>query len=160
MIETLIVDGYNIIHAIPELENELNRNLMSARNMLAAALGRYQLREKSIREIYVVYDGKGTGGREIEDKGLIKNVYTPKDSSADSEIVDILKNMKKLNKTAVLSRDNFVINHARVMGANILSVNSFCKKIAIVKKAPRATELSEDEKESITKELKRIWGVK
>ena len=160
MIETLIVDGYNIIHAIPEIENELNRDLMSARNALAATLRKYQLHEKSIREIYVVYDGVGEAGQDIEDLGLIKNVYTSKDSSADSEIVNILKNMKKLSKTAVLSRDNFVINHARAMGADILSINSFSKKIAREDMAPRAAELSEDEKESINKELKKIWGIK
>lgn len=160
MTETLIVDGYNIIHAIPEIENELNKNLMSARNALEAALRKYQLSEKSIQRIYIVYDGKGVGGQDIEDMGLIKNIYTSKDSSADDEIVNILKNMKKLNKTAVLSRDNFVINHAKSLGADVLSINSFCKKIKGPKKISRPAELSEDEKNTINKELKRMWGIR
>ena len=66
MVDTLIVDGYNIIHAIPELENELNESLMSARRALSEALSRYQAGERSIKKIYVAYDSKdGTGDRTI-----------------------------------------------------------------------------------------------
>jgi len=160
MIDTLIVDGYNIIHAIPEIENELNKDLISARKALEAALKRYQIGEKSICRIYVVYDGKGESGQDIEDMGLVKNIYTSKGVSADAEIVNMLKSAKGLNKTAVLSRDNFVINHTRAMGANVLSVNSFAKKIAGKRRSFGAAELSEDEKASINQELKKMWGIK
>jgi predicted RNA-binding protein with PIN domain len=159
MTEILIVDGYNIIHAIPEIENKLDRNLMSARSALEAALRKYQLNEKSIREIYIVYDGNGFSGRDVEDMGLVKNIYTSKDSDADNEIVNILKNMKKLNKTMVFSRDNFVINHARAMGADVLSINSFRKKMAGKSGPSRAAELSEGEKAIINRELKAKWGI-
>lgn len=160
MTEILIVDGYNIIHAIPEIENELNKDLICARKALEAALRRYQAGEKSIRRIYVVYDGKGEFGQNIEDMGLIKNVYTSKEVSADAEIVNMLKSAKGLNKTAVLSRDNFVINHARAMGANVLPVSNFARKIAEKKRSFDAAQLSEDEKASINQELKRIWRIK
>ncbi len=160
MTETLIVDGYNIIHAIPEIENELNKDLVSARKALEAALRKYQVSEKSICRIYVVYDGKGEFGHDIEDMGLIKNIYTSRGVSADAEIVNMLKSANGLNKTAVLSRDNFVINHARAMGANVLSVNSFFKKITGKKRFLRSAELSEGEKADINQELKRMWGIK
>src|SRR3989338_2501055 len=122
MVDTLIVDGYNIIHAIPELENELNESLMSARRALSEALSRYQAGERSIKKIYVAYDSKdGTG--DIEDMGLVKNIYAPKNSNADKEIVSMLKAAKNPKRIAVLSRDNFVINNARAMGVDILSLN-------------------------------------
>lgn len=159
MVETLIVDGYNIIHAVPEIENELNKNLMSARNALEAALRVYMAAERSIRRIYVVYDGKGEYGPDVEDKGVVKNVYTAKNTSADIEIVNILKKIKNTGRVAVLSMDNFVVNHARAMGVDILLINVFCKKIAKTRGSAEVAGLSEGEKDSITKELKKIWGI-
>lgn len=159
MVDTLIVDGYNIIHAIPELENELDKSLMSARRALTGALLRYQAFERSIRRIYVAYDSKdGTG--DIEDTGLVKNIYAPKASSADNEIVKMLKSAGNPRKIAVLSKDNFVVNHARAMGADILSVNEFLKKIRTAKKQAGRPHLSDEEKDDITRELKKIWNIK
>ncbi len=159
MVNTLIVDGYNIIYAIPELENELNKSLMSARRALSEALSRYQAGERSIKRIYVAYDSRDGIG-DIEDMGLVKNVYAPKASNADSEIVKMLKVAGDLKKIAVLSKDNFVINHARAMGAEILSLNKFLKKITTAKKGASRQRLSEEEREGITRELKRIWNIK
>lgn len=158
MTEILIVDGYNIIHSIPEIEDNLDRDLMSARKALEAALRQYQLRERSIRSICVVYDGKGASGRDVEDAGLIKNIYTSRGTSADEEIVNMLKNSGRPDRTAVLSRDNFVVNHARAMGVDVLSVESFRKKIS-GKRHLRVVELSEEEKTSINKDLRRMWGI-
>lgn len=158
MIETLIVDGYNIIHTIPELENELNKDLMSARRALTEVLRRYQARERSIKKIYVIYDGKGSG-EDIEDLGLIKNIYTPRHSDADKEIVRLLKNASNPKRIAVLSRDNFVINHIRAMGAVVLSPDAFTKKLHKTKKINSASGLKETEKEDINRELRKIWGV-
>ena len=159
MVDTLIVDGYNIIHAIPELENELNESLMSARRALSEALSRYQAGERSIKKIYVAYDSKdGTG--DIEDMGLVKNIYAPKNSNADKEIVSMLKAAKNPKRIAVLSRDNFVINHARAMGVDILSLNKFLKKITTAKKGNSRQRLSDEDKDEITRELKNIWNIK
>jgi len=159
MIEVLIVDGYNIIHAIPELENELSKSLMSARHALSEALSRYQAGERSIKKIYIAYDSKdGTG--DIEDMGLVKNIYAPKNSNADKEIVNMLKNAGNPKRIAVLSKDNFVTNHARAMGASVLSLNKFLKKITTAKKSFVRPRLSDEEKDEITGELKRVWGIK
>ncbi|MBU4377179.1 MAG: NYN domain-containing protein [Candidatus Omnitrophica bacterium] len=159
MVDTLIVDGYNIIHALPELESELEKSLMSSRRALTEALKRYQAGERSIKRIYVVYDSKeGTG--DIEDLGLVKNLYAPKGSSADSEIVRILKSAKSLKKTAVFSKDNFVINHARSMGADILPVDKFLRKIRSAKNTAKCHVLSEEAKEEINRELRKVWRIK
>ncbi|MFH0839864.1 MAG: NYN domain-containing protein [Candidatus Omnitrophota bacterium] len=159
MIDTLIVDGYNIIHALPELESELAKSLMSSRRALTEALKRYQAGERSIKRIYVVYDSKeGTG--DIEDLGLVKNLYAPKGSSADSEIVRILKGAKSLKKTAVFSKDNFVINHARSMGADVLPVDKFLRKTRSSKNTAKCRVLSEESKEEINRELRKIWNIK
>ena len=159
MTEILIVDGYNIIHSIPELERELGKSLKNARDALHQALLKYQTLERSIKRIYVVYDSKNSSEGEMEDLGLVKNIYTPSSRSADNEIVALLKNAKKPSRISVLSRDNFVTNHTRAMGANILSPDEFCKKISKREKLLREGGLSQEEKANITKELKKIWKI-
>lgn len=159
MIDTLIVDGYNIIYALPELESELDKSLVSARLALANLLQRYQGGERSIKRIYVVYDSReGAGG--MEDLGLVKNLYASKEGSADSEIVRILKRAGSGKRIAVLSRDNFVINHTRSMGADILPIGDFLRKVRKTKEKTAAGALSEEEKKEINRDLARAWNIK
>jgi predicted RNA-binding protein with PIN domain len=160
MIEILIVDGYNAIHSIPELENELDKSLMSARAALTCLLLDYQQKSRSIKEIYVVYDSKTDLTSHMENIGIVKNIYTARSSNADQEIVSIIKNSNKPAKIAVLSRDNFVINHARAMGANVMPLSDFSKKIAMAKTYKGKSPLSDSEKDEITRELKKFWGIK
>lgn len=159
MTETLLVDGYNAIHTIPELEILLNKSLDDARRALKKMLHQYQNTEKSIKRIYVIYDSKGSKENRIEDLGFVKNIYVSSVSNADQKIVSILKNAKKPEKIAVLSRDNFVINHAKAMGANILSIEAFCKKIIKRERQAERPKISEEQKEEINEELKKMWGI-
>ena len=160
MIETLIVDGYNIIHAIPQLETELDGALKNARAALEKTLRSYQATERSIKRIYVIYDSKNRGGVETEDLGLVKNIYASSEGNADGEIVSMLKNASRPERIAVLSRDNFVINHARAIGANVLSVESFHGKITKHQRRSKMVSMSKEQKEKINKELKKVWGIK
>lgn len=57
--ETLIVDGYNIIYKVPELEKLLDKSLETARAGLEGMLERYRAKQRSVGRIYIVYDGKG-----------------------------------------------------------------------------------------------------
>jgi len=170
MIETLVVDGYNIIHAIPELEAKLDESLKSARGALEKTLRQYQATERSIKCAYVVYDSRRSEKNEIEieDLGFVKNIYASSKSNADGEIVSLLKNIDRPARVAVLSKDNFVINHTRIMGAHVLSVGAFHKKITKHKRRTNEAKISEEQKEKISEEqkekinqeLKRIWAIK
>ncbi len=159
LIETLIVDGYNIIYAIPELERKLDENLKSARSALKEALSRYQATEKSIKRIYIIYDSRSGEGKHIEDLGLIKNIYTSSESNADREIVSLTQDIKKPGRVAVLSKDNFVVNHARANGVNVLAVDTFYKKINKDRKHVSKAGMSEEEKYRINRELRKVWGI-
>lgn len=160
MIEVLIVDGYNVIHAVPALEHSLKCSLKKARSLLEEALRQYQSKEKSIKRVYVVYDSRANTEKRLEDLGLIKNIFVSSSSNADSEIVSLLKSASKTSNIAVLSRDNFVMNHTRAMGANILPIDAFCRKLPRHDRAERKTEIDESEKEEINRELRRLWGIK
>lgn len=157
MTETLIVDGYNVIYADNRLQKELDKSLMEARRALEKSLRDFQAKQKSIKTIFVVYDSRINNQSEIEDLGLVKNIFVSSAGSADEKIVSILKNLKRPERAAVLSKDNFVMNHARAMGVPILSVGTFFKKITKLSKKEEEVDLTHDAKEKINRELKGIW---
>ncbi|MBN1872480.1 MAG: NYN domain-containing protein [Candidatus Omnitrophica bacterium] len=159
MTDTLIVDGYNIMRSIPELDRAMDIDLRGARKMLEFYLLRYSSRERSIKRIYIVYDGKDSINGGAEDAGMIKNIFSPSSSNADREIVNLLKKTERPDRVAVLSRDNFVINHTRVMGARPVPMAIFKKKISDGEHRFKNEPIDEGLKHKINLELKKLWGL-
>jgi hypothetical protein len=99
MQEYLIVDGYNIINAWPELKEVFKENIEAARDKLIEIMAGYQA-YKGIRVI-IVFDGhlvKGnTGTHEMVDG--VQVVYTKEHETADSYIE---KNVKIMAKRALV----------------------------------------------------------
>lgn len=99
MQEYLIVDGYNIINAWPELKEVFKENIEAARDKLIEIMAGYQA-YKGIRVI-IVFDGhlvKGnTGTQEMVDG--VQVVYTKEHETADSYIE---KNVKIMAKRALV----------------------------------------------------------
>jgi len=70
---TLILDGYNVIHAVPELARHLDRSLQSAREALVRLCQAYRARRGDIGRLYVVFDGRDAqafGSPEPQDGGV------------------------------------------------------------------------------------------
>ena len=60
---TIIVDGYNVIHAVPALARRLDQSLEAAREALLEACRAYRARRGDIARLYVVFDGdEAVGG--------------------------------------------------------------------------------------------------
>ena len=55
--KVLIVDGYNAIHKIPEVDDLLDESLEDARNAITDLAREYQRRHGGIAEVHVVFDG-------------------------------------------------------------------------------------------------------
>ncbi len=159
MITTLIVDGYNIIHAIPELERACDRSLEHARLALEELLRVYQRSARSIERIYVIYDSKGPLGYQMEDHGLVKKIFVHAKQNADGEIVALLKNATSPARIAVLSEDNFVINHTRTMGARLLPLEEFIRKVSRPHTPKRSSSLDRDTIHEINRELRKHYGI-
>ena len=53
---TLILDGYHVIHAVPELARHLDRSLQSAREALVRLCRAYRARRGDIGRLYEVFN--------------------------------------------------------------------------------------------------------
>ena len=123
---TLIIDGYNVIHAIPQLEEMLDESLEAARAGLVQFMSDFNKSRKDINRTYVVFDGKAELYDEEEHAaaGIIV-IYTRKGTDADKKIVDIIREAPEPADITVVSNDNFVYNNSRALGARVKSVEEF-----------------------------------
>jgi predicted RNA-binding protein with PIN domain len=121
--KTLVIDGYNVIHAIPELEEMLDESLQAARAGLAQFASGLKGSRKDVERVYIVFDGKGEEGDEEESAGDgVTALYTKKGKDADSKIMELIKDAKNPSDITVISNDNFVYNNTRSLGARVKTV--------------------------------------
>jgi len=128
--EYLLVDGYNIIYASPEMAALAKDDLKAARDTLIDTLVNFQgfRREKVI----LVFDAyKVPGGREhVEDRGGLVIIYTKEAETADQYIEKAAHEIGKKYKVTVATSD--AIEQVIVMsaGAIRMSARNFLEEIA------------------------------
>lgn len=156
--KTFILDGYNVIFAVPELERLTETSLEAARDGLFHFCDRFCRGRGDIRRIHIVFDGKSQfESRTSDSYGYLDVQYSATGQSADEVIVELLDQMKALKSITVVSNDNYVRNHARVYGTNIMHVEEFYGLVHGAAKDSSSAEesLSEAECESITEAYRR-----
>ena len=124
---TLILDGYNVAHAVPEVARHLDGSLQVARDTLVRLCQAYQARRGDIGKIYVVFDGRDAeifGSRE-QTQGGVTVLFSQKPEEADQRILRVIEAAKGPGRCVVVSNDNEVSNNARAFGASVLSVQQF-----------------------------------
>lgn len=127
--EYLIVDGYNIIHAWPELKEITNYNLENARIKLLDILCNYQ-GYKNI-EIIVVFDAykvKGNAGQVIHYNN-IDVVYTKEAETADHFIERVTNQLAKNYLIKVATSD--FLEQLIVLGKGAVRISAKELKIEI-----------------------------
>jgi len=127
----MILDGYNVIHAVPELAQHMDRSLQSAREALVRLCQEYRLRRGDIERLYVVFDGRdayASGSPEQHD-GSVTVCFAQKPEEADERILRVIEAERGRSRCVVVSNDNEVFNNARAFGARVMSVQEFYKKV-------------------------------
>jgi len=120
--KVLIVDGYNAIHKIPEMDDLLDESLEDARNAITDLAREYQHRHGGIAEVHVVFDGRD------EYIGLSSNKPNQVFSGTgegDRSIIRLAQDKSKKFHVIVVSDDNRVGNSSRAAGATVISVKKF-----------------------------------
>jgi predicted RNA-binding protein with PIN domain len=105
--DTLLVDGYNIIGAWPELQNLKKHNLASARDLLVEKMAEYQA--YSGMKVIVVFDAHLSQG--IEKKYANYNVeviFTRENETADEHIERLVKQLKTIKSSVYVATSDFV----------------------------------------------------
>ncbi len=117
----LLVDGYNVIHRLPDLEPSLAEGLQNARNQLALRVAAWS-REHPGVECLIVFDGDidRAGGRGAERIAGVRCVYSLEAHGGDAELVRRVREFKgRKSDITVVSDDNFVGNNCRAHGATV-----------------------------------------
>ena len=127
--DKIIVDGYNVIFAWPELKELAHSNLDAACDSLVETLSKYQAVIKG--EITVVFDAYRVKGHATEKKTLggVKIIYTKEDQTADQYIERLTNSLAKKEKVSVVTNDGperlITIGH----GCRLISSEYFKTKI-------------------------------
>lgn len=160
----LIIDGYNAISKIPELEAKKDNSLEAARLSFIKMLKDFMAQKDIFDKIFVVFDSKERElGIRRHSYGNVEVLFTTIDKDADSVIVDMLRKASGKDNISVSSDDNFVRNHAKGFGRDVISIKEL-KGIMLKKKGFRRKikekDLEGDRIKDINEELKRHWGLK
>lgn len=164
----LVIDGYNVIHAIKEFELALDRGLKEARASLISFCVQALCVRRNIDKIFVVFDG--TSGFHCDEENphpKINILYTPTDEDADDRIIEILRSYTGKNQVTVVTNDNYVANNARSLSASVLSASEF-ERYAAPRNSQHpktsgnphsAPKISATAAKSITEEYKKFLGI-
>ena len=114
----LLVDGYNVVHRVPELEKSLDGGLQNARNRLALQVSNWSRAHPGV-ECVIVFDGEyqGSGSREERIAG-IRCIFSMRAHGGDAELIRFVRDHKgRKSDITVVSDDNNVGNNCRAHGA-------------------------------------------
>ncbi len=150
---TLVLDGYNVIHAVPEWVRALDRSLEASREALVAACQAYLARRGDIARLYVVFDGdrRSRGPHEVpersedtswdrgtvsgvsqETRGGVSVLFSRRPEDADERILQLIRADDGHSQFVIVSNDNYIFNNARVHGARVISAEEFYAQLQSV----------------------------
>jgi predicted RNA-binding protein with PIN domain len=161
----LLVDGYNVIHRVPELEKSLDGGLQNARNRLALQVSSWSRAHPGV-ECVIVFDGEyqGHGSREERIAG-IRCVFSMRAHGGDAELIRFVRDHKgRKPDITVVSDDNNVGNNCRAHGA-VVRPSGFILGVKAPRprgggKAPSEGKgLDRKAAAAIDEELKKKFGV-
>lgn len=160
----LFVDGYNVIHRVPELERSLAGGLQNARNQLGLRVAGWS-REHPGVECVIVFDGDfdASGGRDQRLAG-IRCVFSFTRHGGDDELIRLVRDSRGRGAAVtVVSDDNKVANNCRAHGASVRPSSSLMarKPVRAGKRAgdPRhGKDVDGKAAAAIDAELKKKWG--
>lgn len=103
--EYLIVDGYNVIFAWPELEDYKNTNLESARSRLIDTLANHAALTGI--QIIIVFDAHSVkyDRQRVENEHGLKVIYTEEGETADALIEKLIGNFTRHDTVYVVTSD-------------------------------------------------------
>ncbi len=150
-----LLDGYNIIHQMPD---PVPSKLENQRLMLVRFAERFLSTMSRNNKVIIVFDGQPAMGQP-EDIHLIKVLFSC-GQSADDKIKQIVHSAENPKVFVVVTDDRSIQKAVRLSGAKILAVKDFINKTQQLKSADstsRVEKISYVDEVRINEELKQIW---
>lgn len=164
MSKYLIIDGYNAINKIKILSEKRDLSLEASRLFFIQILKDFMAKKHIFDKAFIVFDSNQAQlGIRKDSYGKVEAIFATKDKDADRVIVDMLKKASSKDKITVSSDDNFIRNHVRVFGKDMISIREL-EDIIMLKKSPLRSKIRvkdlDNKAKDINEELKKHWGIK
>lgn len=136
--ETLLVDGYNLIHSHPVLSRLVRSDMESAREGLLKELLPL-VSPEYFRVVLVVFDAAGWGGPEpvVEDRGGLVAVFTRRRQTADSFIETAVRTKAAGNRVTVATSDRVLRRMVEGYGAGAVDAPALFDMVKEAREAVR-----------------------
>ena len=161
-----IIDGYNVINRVEIFRRHLDVSLLSARQALVRYCSRWLLDRRDYDEFVIVFDGNSSVmPYSVESRQGVRVLFTQTKEEADDRILAILKDNVDRSACVVISSDNYVAGNARILGAKVVDVDDFIRRLSVrngqaVGRRPDVDDaLSPAEERVINERLKKEWGL-
>jgi predicted RNA-binding protein with PIN domain len=115
----IILDGYNVIHKIPQLKHNLENSLENARTSLANFVMTWTKTHTHKGSIAIVFDGRDGIINSSQSICGIKCIFTKTKQEADDRIISMVRNHPNSKEIIVISDDNYVTNNCKAHGAQV-----------------------------------------
>jgi len=123
-----LVDGYNVIHHIPELRERLEQSLEDARQRLEMHVSSY-LNVKKVK-VCLVYDGDEIGVVvPDQSRGNLRILFSSPPEKADLMIKKLVQKYRRAKELYVVTNDLDIIQFARSHHAKIMDPHAFFSRI-------------------------------
>ena len=126
----IIIDGYNFIFNVPELEKHVKINRIEhVRDFIVYLFSKYK--EKKRYDIIIVFDGNFTTAA-LPKKQVysgIEVIFSKSGISADTEIKNITSLCQNPKDVRIVTYDNDIIKHVKKRGCQIIEPNALYKDI-------------------------------
>lgn len=147
---TLVLDGYNVIHAVPELTRQLDRSLEAAREALVKLCQELRARRGDVARLVVVFDGDEQYARGSEtERGGVTVLFTRREEEADERILQLIRADGGRSRFVVVSNDTHIFNNARVHGARVIPVSELYAQLRAMT-TPRPTRPDASDKTTLS----------
>lgn len=163
----VVLDGYNVIHRVPELARHMESSLEAARNALIAICAEWLATRRDVSRFFVVFDGdSAVPGNMSSPHSGIQVLFTPTGETADERILRVVEVCGDQRRYLVVSDDNYVTRLSGRLDARVMSVSQFFRTVrgtrrrrAVRSDFAPARGLTPIEQARINRELERRWGL-
>ncbi|MBT3193498.1 MAG: hypothetical protein HN341_13190 [Verrucomicrobia bacterium] len=127
----VIIDGYNVLHRVPQWEKHLHASLERGREALLGYCRRWMQTRGDVWLFYVVFDGDSAVMASHSSSGPgIRVVYSRTGETADDRILEIVHEFGESCHYVVVSDDRYVSGNAKRMSSEIMSAEAFASVLA------------------------------
>jgi len=156
MSRNYIIDGYNVLHAVPSLEEVLQADVKRARKELETLVNLYT-RTANVSAT-VVYDSRSVPDAfdDFQDSGQPMIVYTGSGKTADDYIIDEAENLRSPDVT-VVTRDRNILARVRRTGCDTMTPERFINMILRIPRGRKGATPRKFQTEDLSRAEIKEW---